>query len=136
MIPITRGELKKLLKETCPLDILSVTIKRNIIGVPEVSVRMKNRSRSGVVAIEVTVECWNRFDEKVMDWAGKTNVFRGLGQTTIARGKERSLSWQLVGHGNTAKVKVKLVRVKSASGVEWKAKNGKNTPSARAQITD
>ena len=76
--PTTIAELRKAIDAWCPLEIVAVGVRRNVIGVPEVSVRLKNPSPSDAVAVEVSVECWNRFDEKVMDWGGKTHIFSGL----------------------------------------------------------
>lgn len=134
--PITRVELARLIKETCPVEIVSASVERNAIGVPEVSVQLKNRAQSDVTAIEVSIECWNRFDEKVMDWAGRTYVFHGIGQSTIRRGTQETLSWQLVGHENTAKVRAIVTRVKLTSGTEWKADGNKSQPAEKAETSD
>jgi hypothetical protein len=133
---IARIKKRSSKSETCPLTIDYVYLHRNLIGIPEIEVMFQNLTDSAVAALEIDVACWNRFDEKVLDWSRTSNIFHGLGQTTISAHETAPATWQLVGHENTAKVVVRVTRAKLANGREWKSCEDESMPSATAFLPD
>ena len=134
--PITVKELDRLKKHNCPLRIVSATLHRNVIGEPEVTLTVKNSTDNDAVAIEVNIECWNRFDEKVLGWGKQTNVFTGISQKRIEKGKEEVLAWQLSARDTTAKIRVTFARVKFADGTLWKDEKSEEGVGVKAKLAD
>ena len=132
--PIAKIEMDRLKKATCPLGITAVVLHHDVIGTPVVSVSIKNPEALDAVAIEIAVECWNRFGEKVLNWTHETNVFRGIGQKSIKPGEEKVLSWRLAEYDTTTKVRVWLTRIKLADGTDWKIEGNKHPPTRSAEL--
>lgn len=134
VIPVKRQAFEKQLAEACPLELVSVGLKRNIIGVPEVTVTVKNVAKKDVVAYTLDVECRDRFDEPVAGFGWlRDNVFGCISQDTVRPAATDRGTWMLSGHDNTTHVKVAITRVKVADGTEWRIKEG-NEASLSAEM--
>jgi hypothetical protein len=134
--PITAAAVDRLKEHECPLRLVSATLRRNEIGLPEVWLTVKNPKASDAVAVEVKVECWNRFDDKVLDWSKRSHVFAGIAQKTIARGGEETMAWQLTEHDQAAKIHVTVSRVKFADGTIWKDEKSEESTGLKAELPD
>ncbi len=110
--------------EACPIKLIGALIAANTIGQPEAWLSVQNISTQDVVAFEVAIDCFDRFDRPVAGFLTKSNRVEGLSQKTIAPGKKGTGGWTLHGHDTTAKVVVTLLRVKLADGQEWTPKEG------------
>ena len=62
-----------------PVRIVGGSLADNLIGIPELRLKLRNNSPEDVVALEITAECYNRFEEKIGDLSGD-HVFRGIAQ--------------------------------------------------------
>lgn len=102
-----------------PLSIAGLRLKRNLIGLPELLVRVENIGNQPVEAFTVDAECFNKFDEPVKATLGD-NVFSGISQTTVAPGAKSDSEWQLSLHRGTGYAKVWISRVRFADGSEMK----------------
>lgn len=122
VIPISKKCLEKIKSEAPPLRIVSAKIHKNIIGVPEVKVRLENKIDSVAIAIKIDIECWNRFGEEVKGWSGKTNIYSGIAQKNIDAYRSGEYSWQLAGHETTSKVRIFITKIKFKDGSEWSRK--------------
>lgn len=103
--------------KTRPLAIVGTKLVRNVIGLPELTVRVENLTDQPVEAFTVDAECFNKFDEPVKA-PFKGNVFSGMSQSTVAPGAKENSTWQLSLHGGTGYAKVWLSRVRFADGKE------------------
>ena len=110
----------------CPLELVSASVGRDVINQPTVRLVVRNVAAQAVVAFEVSVFCYDRFDDPVKHAISGTNEFRGISQKTIREGATagKSSAWTLHFRGTTSKVRVVLNRVKLQNGTTWKPANG------------
>lgn len=113
----------KELAKSGPLRIENGGMSENVIGIPVVTITVKNAAKSSCVAFTVEIECFDNFDEKVSDLRG-SNVFRGISQEEIRAGMSKEGGWTLNLHANTTRATVRIVRTKLSDGSEWNAKDG------------
>lgn len=119
-----KRELAKAEALAGPLRLSGGTMIENAIGIPVVVVDVKNVSDSDCIAYTIDVECFNNFDEKVVDLRG-SNVFHGISQERLKAGATDRAKWTLNLHDNTTRAVVRVVRVRLANGTEWNANDGK-----------
>jgi hypothetical protein len=100
-----------------PLLIGGVALQENEIGHPEVTVCVGNLTDRTIEAFDVEVECWNAFDEP-MAVLGR-NEFGATSQEPIRESEVTTATWMIPLRENTAKVAVRVVRVKPAYGNVW-----------------
>lgn len=122
-------------EDACPLELTKAQLVR-MLGDPAVGLAVRNVCNQNVVAYEVRIQCFNRFDEPVRGLDG-TNVAKCLNQVTIEPGKTggRNVYWSLDFRHSTSKVTVSLERVRLADGSEWTPTKGQ-TVSIQAESTD
>lgn len=122
IVPVERSQVDAAMEERersiPPVRVLATGIHLNVIGVPEISVEVKNTKSQAVEAFEIDVECFDKFDDPV-SWPGEGNVFRGICQTTLPPQQTTRTSWQLSLHRNTTRAKLWVSRVKLGDGTVW-----------------
>lgn len=101
-----------------PLEITATGINPNAIGVPELTIKVKNIKDARVEAFEIDVECFDKFGDPVT-WPGRGNVYKGISQNAINANEVTLCSWDLHLHRNTADAKVWISRVKLSDGTVW-----------------
>jgi len=114
---------KKAEARRSPLRIVAGGLAPNVIGIPELSLSIKNTRDADSVAFSIEAECYNSFDEKVVGLGG-SHVFGGISQTRLKTGKDERSEWALNLHRNTTRAVVRIVRVKFSDGSEWNVKDG------------
>lgn len=122
------AKMAKLAEKQSPLEITHGGLGKNVIGTPEINVRLKNNRKSDAVAYEIEAQCFNNFGEKVGQFGRGSNVFGGIGQTTIKAGEDQVCTWSLTLRDTTTKVIVKVTRVKLKDGTEWKVDSSNASP--------
>jgi len=108
----------------CPLKLLEARLGYNVIDQPLAWVKVFNVCGGTVVTFEVGIDCFDRFDRPVSHYAWRSNRFIGIAQSTIRRGEYDDVGWTLHGHDLTARVVIRILRVKLADGREWTPKAG------------
>jgi hypothetical protein len=103
----------------CPLEITAGGIIDNIIGTPELTIKLTNHTKYDVEAYVIEAECFNKFDDPVRRPGSDTNLFRGIGQDTIRSGESDAAKWNLTLQETTSRAVVRIVRVKLSNGDEW-----------------
>jgi len=124
-VPVPWADVKAA-GEACPINFIGAVVRANSIGQPEAWLSVENVSTQDVVAFEVSIECFDRFDRPVSGYVKKSNKAEGISQTTVSPGQKHTGGWTLHGHDTTAKVTVTLLRVKLADGQEWVPKEGES----------
>lgn len=113
-----RVEAAKEDRDKRPLFIRGAMLRMNVINIPDLVVKVENKTDIAINAYSIKAECFNRFDERVNGISG-SNVFGGLSQDTLRPGGSELGSWQLSLHRNTAYAHVWIARIKFADGTEW-----------------
>lgn len=106
------------LKKDGPLIVEAGGLRPNVIGIPDLTLVVANRSQQAIVAYTIAVECRNRFDNLLAD-IGDDSTYRGISQSTVSAGAKERGTWTLHNHKNTTKVRVWFTRARFADGTEW-----------------
>ncbi len=115
----TPGERALLaVKYVGPISIKEAGITTNSIGLPVLTIVVRNNTDRAISAFDLEVECWNSFDEPVRDLLG-SNTFISPCQTKIESGETMRLRDQLSLHAGTAKATVRVTRAKAEAGQLW-----------------
>ena len=101
-----------------PLEITATGINPNAIGIPSLTIAVRNIKDLRVEAFEIDVECFDKFGDPV-NWPGKGNLYRGISQESIDAKQAARRSWDLHLHQNTAKANLWISRVKLSDGTVW-----------------
>lgn len=101
-----------------PVSILAMGINTNVIGLPEITIEVRNNSQATVEALEFDADCFNKFDEPVKKLGG-TNRYSGHWKYAIAPGAKERITGQLSLQGSTAKADVWISRVRLSGGEVW-----------------
>lgn len=109
---------EKQLAAAGPVSIYGIGINTNVIGLPELTIEVRNNSQATVEAIEFDADCFNKFDEPVKK-PGGTNRYSGHWKYAIAPGAKERMSGQLSLQGTTAKADVWISRVRLSNGEVW-----------------
>lgn len=133
---LSAGELYlERIRHAGPLLISGATISRNSIGAPEVTIAVGNTTDRTIEAFDVEIECWNAFDEPVN--ALGDNIYHGTSQKPIAASEVVTSTWMLSVHPTTARVSVRVTRVKPSHGNVWEQgrEEAERSPGAIVQAT-
>ena len=114
-----REALEKKIAAAGPISILGMGINTNVIGLPEITIEVKNNTEFAVEALEFDADCFNKFDEPVRSLAGD-NRFSAHWKYEIAPGATQKINAQMSLHRLTAKADVWISRVKLSNGDVWK----------------
>jgi dsDNA-binding SOS-regulon protein len=101
-----------------PIKVVAAGFRPNTIGIPALTMKVKNQASQSVIAYTIAAECTDRFDRPAVE-IKQDNVYRGISQTTIAAGSTEVGTWNLNLHRNATKLKVWITRAKMADGTEW-----------------
>lgn len=123
--PISAADLAHLRKTACPLELMGGSIRTNVINLPDARIQLRNRTSQRILAYSVEMECFNSYGEPVRDFAGGSNVFRGVSQDVVEPYGEDTATWQLSLHATTSSARVRIMRVKLEDGTEWRPEKGK-----------
>lgn len=113
-----KQQREKELAAAGPVSILGMGINTNVIGLPEITIEVRNNTEATVEAIEFDADCFNKFDEPVKK-PGGTNRYNGHWKYAIAPGAKERMSGQMSLHGTTAKADVWISRVRLSNGEVW-----------------
>ena len=131
---LSAGELYlERIRHAGPLVICGAMIEDNVIGIPEVSIAVANRTDQTIQGYEVEIECWNAFDEPV--GFGGDNVFGGISQKRIMGSSIETGTGQLHSHQNAVRVSVRITRVKPTQGQVWEQTREEAERSPGAMVT-
>lgn len=115
---LTPGEFALERMRHCgPLVISAVILERNRIGVPEVTVLACNWSDRSVEAYDVEIECWDAFGEPVENLGD--NILRATCDEPVPEAEVRPATWMLAVQDTTARVAVRITRIKPEYGNVW-----------------
>lgn len=112
------AQFEKKLRESGPVSITGMGIVKNVINLPELVLDVRNNTSASVEAVDISAECFNKFDEPVNAIASG-NVFKGTAQDKVGPSSEARMRWQLSLQGNTAYAFVYVTRVKLSDGTVW-----------------
>ncbi|MFA5954237.1 MAG: hypothetical protein WC817_01725 [Patescibacteria group bacterium] len=105
-------------QEPIPLEIVKSSVTKDIIGMPQANVTIKNVSDKTIDAYKLHIRMFNSFGEPA-SFLGD-NVFNGLSQgSLIAPSKTGSDAWSLFGHDTTSKIEVEPYHVHFTDGTTW-----------------
>jgi hypothetical protein len=113
-----KEENERLLTAAGPVVILKQGITTNVIGLPELHLKVRNNTTNTVEAFDICADCFNKFDEPVMQIGG-SNRYLGTQQRSIGPGEEVMCTWQLSLQRNTIKAHAWISRVKLSQGPVW-----------------
>lgn len=116
-----------------PLLIGGVVLQENEIGHPEVTISVGNLTDRTIEAFDVEIECWNAFDEP-MTVLGR-NEFGATSQEPIRESEVTTATWMIPLRENTAKVAVRVTRVKPSYGNVWEQTREEAEQSPGAIVT-
>jgi len=116
---------KQHLAASCPLSIEGLPFDRDVIGTPQIKLRVRNRESQSIEAFKVVVACYNKFGDPI------NRGFGGNEKTLIYQQKidARELivtngSWAFYGYDAATRFKVTVVQVKMGDGTEWSPPKG------------
>jgi hypothetical protein len=113
-----KAERDAALAKAGPVAISGQGITINLIGLPELNLRVRNNTSNTVEAFEISADCFNKFDEPVNQIAGG-NRFNGTQQYSLGPGEEKIFSWQLSLQRSAAKADAWIRRAKLSNGEVW-----------------
>lgn len=101
--------------EPAPIEIKSIKIKENSIGVPEVYITFKNISDKNII-FDFNVQCLDAYGEVIKGY-GSYDLFSGTYDTPLAPGETSPSDWHwtLNGFDLTKIVKVSVYKYKLAN---------------------
>ena len=128
VVPLTRSEVTKAIKNTPPLK-LAGGVLQNSIGVPVVEIGGRNLTDKAIVAFVVELQCFDRFEKPVLGFGGtKSNKVPAIYQQTIkpkaAFVGTDDVRITLNGHETATVIKIYLKKVKFEDGSEWNSDGG------------
>jgi len=105
--------------QKCPLKIYGYEISYNSIGIPEVTLKYKNKGTKIIKAFSVKIYCYNAYNEPLTPF-GKS-YYAGISDDENLKPNETNDStWTMNLFDTTKKVKVKIYKVLFSDGTIWK----------------
>jgi hypothetical protein len=120
LVAIPVEKLDEIKKNTCPLKIERLSLSRNSIDQPELTVKVKNISSVKIVAYKLDFAAWDKFGDPVKKFGFGSSETRGISQESIPPGQEDNPTWTLHGQETAAKFKISVSRIKLENDEEWK----------------
>jgi len=100
------------------LQIISYKIENNVIGVPELMVKVKNNSTKDLDAYTIAFDLYNNFDERISEWnQHEDKPFTGLSQDLLKAGKTEDATFMLSTFDKATKAKnPRVIRIHFTDG--------------------
>lgn len=87
----------------------------SIIGMPELTVSIKNNGKKDISAVKFYVVPYDVYGEEITGWTSQNNLYT---DTTIKAGKSNTISYQFI-EDSVKTVKLYVYSVYYADGTEW-----------------
>lgn len=119
-VPVPAPVPKK--ENPAPVKIEKVTIKKDMIGQPNLYLVIRNISQKKIDAYKIVVECRNNYNEKLKQFGFGDTYFKGIGQETINPNElnERGAYWTLNGFDTATRFHIRVFSIHFADGTEWR----------------
>ncbi len=123
----TTAEEKTTIKETTtvtevevenPLSIEKIKIDKNLIGVPEVYVTVKNNGTQTIDAYDLIIKCYDTYGEEVKGFGTRDYFSATSTDVSVGPGKTfgSNAYWTLNGYDTTKYVEIAIVKLHTEDG--------------------